>query len=555
MSLDVARTAAYEPASNLRAEQPLPTALYLLDRLDLDRAVMVGSPSPGTVAAVEALARSVVQRPPAADGEAGWRAQLPADLLYLGADALRELATSAPALAALAEQLEAGGAVYLEPSALAVTVAARFGTEVAVRVEPAADDEPPRADFGPLVRAAPTAAWVLPVAADRPAGVLRRARARVPLLRRSPPAGAVTLAVAGVEPLRAGAPDPQVAREVLVRPLPASPLRPPGYLLDVARAAGHPLEDRTWSLIPARGYRSQKLVFFLAGPGEEAEVVKLTQDERFNWRLENEVRSLRALADEGLDGVVGAPRVLFDGQHAGLYLAGQSRLAGRPFRAVSTGRADCPVAHAAIESLTALGRASAHSDQRGGAPAGEALAALLGSYRDLYRPAPEEARLLDGAVTALADAGPALPMVFQHGDPTTLNLLVGEAGEIRMVDWENGELSAPPLWDLMYFLQAYGAWAAARRRRRFTPEALRQDLLTPSGLGGMPAAAIASYRAAVGVPAELLWPLVTTCWMYLALRQARQLPADRLRRGFYARVLEVLARRPLPGTTLEAWSG
>jgi hypothetical protein len=566
--LEFASRAGYEPGTNLRGEQAQTAWLFLLPRLDLDCALLVGLPALGTVVAVAGLAGEVVVGCPrrsqlqrarrvAAERQLAnvravalepddprWPA---ADLVYLTARELPGLARSARALGELEARLSAGAAIYLEPAPLGIELIERLGASVAVVMGVAGSPERGQRPDGDV------AAWLVP--ADRNGNATRPGQALREGTRR---AGRIVTRVAGGRSGRiASAPaalgvtrvsGPPLRRlqatttsppGVLARPLTGAPEGAPEYLLAAAREAGHPLDDRPWRLAAPRGYRSQKVIFLV---GDE-DVVKLTQDPRFNARLDNEFHALGLLRERGLEAAVAAPRALFRAEHARLSIVGETRLAGRPFRECSSAEPDCEHAAAAIAAISALGAASARREPPDGRSPAAPLLDLLARYAEIYRPGGEQRGMLDEAVGALVDAGAELPSVFLHGDPTTLNLLVDDDGTIGMVDWENAESAGPPLWDLFYFLQAYRGWAAARLGRRYTPAAFGRELCDPSAFGGLPARAVESYRRALGLQPTLVGPLFCTCWMYLALRQSRQLAPRSLGRGLYTGILDGVAAR------------
>jgi len=567
--LEFASRAGYEPGTNLRGEQAQTAWLFLLPRLDLDRALLVGLPALGTVVALAGIAGEVVvgcprrselqraQRVLAGRDLANVRARAlepggphwpAADLLYVTARELPGLARSARARGELEARLAAGSAIYLEPAPLGIELIERLGASVAVLMDVAGSPERgPRPD-------GEVAAWLVP--ADRNGSAARRGQALRAGTRRagrivtrvtsgrsrrlaSAPPGALGVTRVSGPPLRRLQPPSVSPPGVLARPLTGAPDRAPEYLLDAAREAGHPLDDRPWWLAAPRGYRSQKVIFLV---GDE-DVVKLTQDPCFNARLDNEFHALRLLQERGLEAAVAAPRALFRAEHARLSIVGETRLAGGPLRERSSATPDCEQAAAVIAAITALGTASVRSEPPDGRSPAAPLVDLLARYVAIYRPGAEQRGMLDEAVSALLDAGAELPSVFLHGDPTTLNLLVDDDGTIGMLDWENAESSGPPLWDLFYFLQAYRGWAAASRGRRQTPAAFGRELSDPSAFGGLPARAVESYSRALGLQPTLVGPLFCTCWMYLALRQSRQLAPRSLGRGLYTGILDGVAAR------------
>jgi hypothetical protein len=108
----------------------------------------------------------------------------------------------------------------------------------------------------------------------------------------------------------------------------------------------------------------------------------------------------------------------------------------------------------------------------------------------------------------------AMPLVFEHGDLSSPNLMMLNDGRAGVLDWELGNPRGLPAVDLFFFL----AFIAFARERATTPErcvaAFRGAFF---GRSAWAQPYIARYAAAVGVPAAALVPLFLLCWShYLA---------------------------------------
>jgi hypothetical protein len=529
--LEFARSQRYEPGTNLEGEQAEDAWLFLLPSLELRRIVLAGPPSPGTRSAFLALGAELVE--PARDRVAA-ALERPTDLLYVKADWIPRLARDPDAVAALDGLLAAAGAVYLEPS----SATAELGTALNISrtVELGSTRDAPRS-VGEWSDA--RAAWLVPSAPGPPpplwrllGRVVRRVTVRVRHRSRIEPAGRLV----GVTSARRGPPRATSDRGALLRCDPASPDLLPEYVRTVAHACGHELEDATWALAPPRGYRSQKVVFHLV---ERAEIVKVTQDPRFNPRLGNEYAALRALETRPLPDRAIAPKPLFCGHHAGLLVVGESRLEGVPFRGRSNGSATCPIARAALDTLIELASVGGPGS---GHDAADALAVLLEQYRLVHEPPSAHIRLLAEQIGRIAEAGSDFACAFSHGDPTTLNILVARNDRIGLVDWENAEPEGMPLWDLLHFVHAYAAWSTRLAGRRWTPAVAQASLFGSSPYSELLASAIARYRATSGLPSELVPPLVFTFWIARALREATRRPRAAAADEHCARLLDRLVR-------------
>ena len=370
-----------------------------------------------------------------------------------------------------------------------------------------------------------------PPAAVGGGGPGRRVRA---LARRARPGGRTTercgaLLAAGEAPRGAG-------------------IAPPAYVRAIAAAATTPVDGCRVGLMAPSDYPSRKAVMLLF-PGEADEprwVVKLTRDAAFNDRLENEWRALTVLAGAGIGDGATVPRPAFLGHHAGLAVLGETALHGVAFRRRTTGDADCPFARAATDWLLALGAATVARRATTTEVAG-ALRRLLARFAELYRVTDAEHALLADQVEALAAGAHALPLVMQHGDPGTWNVLVTPDGRPAFLDWEAAERHGMPLWDLFYFARSFGVTVARAAGTRSSLTAFAEQYLADSPLSRRLAADVERHCADIGLDRGLVGPLFHLCWVHRALKEAMRLPPGELERGRYIRLLRLcIDRRDAP---------
>lgn len=531
MILAVARNRPYEPALNLPGEQEAGPWLFLLPRLDLRRVVVVGRVSHGTRVALSALGARVEEVSPRSSAGA---LQEAADLVYVSFDSAPQLARDVRAVDALRRLIRNGSSVYIagapRGSRAARTLVRMLGVSATVELgESPTDAGMPASSDGP-------AAWLIPTGARREAPkairATRRASRRIRRIRPLAPSEsllAVSRVVAGTTPPRRG-------DGVLVHADASAPRQLPRYVRSAARRAGCDLDDAIWALAPPRRYRSQKVVFHLS---ERGELVKITQDPRFNHALRAEYDALVALRGWGEAHPGAAPRPLFAGEHAGLLVIGESRLEGEPFRRRSDGTATCPVAHATIDTLLEL--AGAEAREFPGAEVAAALAELHERYVRVLEPPVAHSRLIEEQIGLIGASGSTFRTAFSHGDPTTHNVLVDPKGRIGLIDWENAERFGMPIWDLLRFLSAYAAWSAQLGGRRWSVSLACATLFEPSPFHGLLARSIQRYRSTTELGEELVPPLVLTWLMVEALRQATRLPLGASTTSHAARLLARIA--------------
>lgn len=322
---------------------------------------------------------------------------------------------------------------------------------------------------------------------------------------------------------------------------------PPAYLRALAAERGIDLSGYRWGLWAAGAYSSRKLLFFLFPPAQEAPayLVKMVRDPAFNDRLENEWRALDRLAELGLgEGVL--PRVPFAGRHADLAIVAESAVDGRPFREVARWSPDDPALHAGIRWLTELGVRTVQPASP--AAAADALAELLARFCAIYRLDPEHEQHLTGLIDALRAESGSFPLVFQHGDPGTWNVLVTSRGDTAFVDWESAEPDGMPLWDLLYFLRSYVVSAARAAGEHSRLAGFAAHFIDHGTLSDALVVAVRRYREQVGLSSVMIEALFYTCWLHRALKQATLLPPERVDRdGHYANLLRLcLGRREGP---------
>lgn len=313
----------------------------------------------------------------------------------------------------------------------------------------------------------------------------------------------------------------------------------PEYLLELAKPAGLDLRRYRFGLSARGKYNSNKTIFYaFAENSVRADlVVKMTRAPQFNARLENEYRVLALLDQRGYVARESFPQPLFFGHHAGLVIVGQKAVYGEPFRSRTLGTVQCPIARQALNWMNALAcnsaeKASAHE-------AALALNTLFERFRAIYALAQHEHDFLAAQIAMIAQSPQAFPLVFQHGDPGTWNMLVSPEGKIIVIDWEAGEPQGLPLWDLLYFMRSFGNWCARQEGVRDTLKAFTKNFIEPSEVGGLLIATVEQYCARIGLERRLVGPLFYTCWMHRALKEATRLSTKELSDGHYFKLLKL----------------
>jgi hypothetical protein len=139
-----------------------------------------------------------------------------------------------------------------------------------------------------------------------------------------------------------------------------------------------------------------------------------------------------------------------------------------------------------------------------------------------------------------------LPLVCEQRDFSPWNVLLGNAGELVILDWESAEPCGLPLLDLIYFLTYLMFFLdGAMESQRFT-ESYRA-LLDPTTLTGRIVAECQQrYLTCVGLDASVVRPLRLLTWLIHSRSEYQRFaaeaagapdPAD-LRRSLFVRLWE-----------------
>ncbi len=317
--------------------------------------------------------------------------------------------------------------------------------------------------------------------------------------------------------------------------------RLPKFLLELAQKENHDFNHLHFGLSTRGKYNANKVIYYLFEDNARlpTAIVKMTRSADFNYRLQNEYRSLKKLVAGNFVRRGTYPEPLFFGAHNGLAVLAQKAVHGAPFRTQTTAEADCPLAKDAVEWLMQLGRASANSELVSASEAAAAIGVLYERFRQIYHLNADEALFMNAQIDMLKQHGGPFPLVFQHGDPGTWNILVGEDRRVIFIDWEAGEPHGIPLWDIFYFMRTFASWVARQQGSADALKNFRSSFLTDSPFTKMLQGIVRRYCDDIGLPEELVQPLFYTCWMHRSLKEAARLTPTTLRQGHYFNLLKL----------------
>jgi len=312
------------------------------------------------------------------------------------------------------------------------------------------------------------------------------------------------------------------------------------YLVSLAGRAGIDLSGYRFGVSMRGQGNSNKVIFYLFDQKSRMPkfVIKVTRGPQFNSRLENEYRMLSLLKERQCIDAQTYPEPLFFDYHNNLAVLGMRAIEGEPFRLRTKATSACPIALDAIARIAQLGTSSADNSVASPKDVSATLFELFGQFNQIYKLSDDHRTFLAKQIEKIAGSRHAFPLVVQHGDPGTWNMLVSKQGKIILIDWESGEPQGMPLWDLFYFLRAYASWVSRKQGRRDNLTSFAKQFLKPPWLVLLQNVT-QSYSHQISLAEELIEPLFYTCWMHRALKEAARLTIDQLESSHYLNLLRV----------------
>ncbi|NIR47302.1 phosphotransferase [candidate division KSB1 bacterium] len=332
-----------------------------------------------------------------------------------------------------------------------------------------------------------------------------------------------------------------------------STTEPPEYLMSIAEDAGLDLTNYRFGLSTRGQGNSNKAIFYLFNKTEKLPdtVIKMTRSSEFNYRLENEYRVLVELKKQLFVGQHTFPEPLFLSYHNGLAVLGMRAIQGDAFRKRTQANENCPIAHDALDWIVELGSKSANNTAISASEASDKLHRLFERFNEIYQLTSEHKDFLDQQIASIALSKNGFPLVLQHGDPGTWNILVSDKNRVIFIDWEAGEPKGMPLWDLFYFFRTYASWVSRMQGSRDSIKNFTDQFLKPSRLSGLFQEVTARYCLRINLDRSLVAPLYYTCWMHRALKEATRLTNDGLESGHYVNILRLTIEQRKTSETLK----
>ncbi len=257
---------------------------------------------------------------------------------------------------------------------------------------------------------------------------------------------------------------------------------------------------------------SHVLFFVLAegrsGPVLVAKVPRLAGD---NSQLDREVRNLCQVQATRLGGYKSIPKVLVYEDYGGHRLLIETAVEGQPLKAdfvrQNPDEAIRPVMDWIIDLHTASAKTNHLSPRWFNRVAEVPMAQIASTLNNS-----EETALIEKMRSLVEPLSFAeFPLVFQHGDFSSPNILIDANNQIGVVDWELAEPEGLPALDMFFFLNFV---AFARHDAKNNSEYLQAFQEAFFGEDAWARPYLMQYCEGIGLNPEMLRPIFLLCWGY-----------------------------------------
>jgi aminoglycoside phosphotransferase len=273
--------------------------------------------------------------------------------------------------------------------------------------------------------------------------------------------------------------------------------------------------------VTPRFQASGHVLAFVLSPGSPTPiyVVKLPRVKGDNLRLEREVRNLRAVHSLKSCGFDSVPKIVAYEDFKGVRLLVQTALPGQPMKPAFVRKNGKVCLDLVTEWLLNLQRASS---SRGSfdlswyhrlieKPLKFIEYTIPNLVKSHYLNHTEKVGKILGAMD--------IPLVFEHGDMSSPNILITPENHLGVVDWELAEIKGLPTVDLFFFL-TYVAFSRHRATRLKDQLAAFHKAFFTAKAWTKPY--VQDFVSELGLAKEAVRPLFVLCWMrYVANLIAR----------------------------------
>jgi aminoglycoside phosphotransferase (APT) family kinase protein len=257
---------------------------------------------------------------------------------------------------------------------------------------------------------------------------------------------------------------------------------------------------------------SAHVIFFILTPANPQPilVVKVPRLPGDTGRLDREAENLRAvqaLRDGGFDSI---PKVMAYEDYLGHRLLVETAIAYPTMRPSVVRRQPETCIETLFKWLVDLHAASPQKNNKNRNWFQRLLQQPLEQLENWLPVTSEDKLLLDRTREACAPLGNiVLPLVVEHGDLSSPNILMNEKNQIGVVDWELAETAGLPVGDLIFFL-TYVAFAQKNARK--TADYVAAFKSAFFGEAAWVAPYLFRYCETLQIPLPALRPLFILCW-------------------------------------------
>jgi hypothetical protein len=286
--------------------------------------------------------------------------------------------------------------------------------------------------------------------------------------------------------------------------------------------AGTP--DRLSWLLVTKGTRSigKVVALVFAEPHRRPGLaVKMTRTPEAVPGLLNEVATLEALQKSSRP-VPGLPRVLFRHEWAGLLAVGETALSGVALSSVLRRDNYEELARRGTSWLAELAAQSTGGSAE--SVRDRVIRPVVAEFASSFGPVLDRSQL-DDALQILAELG-SVPIVCEQRDFSPWNVLITDAGELAVLDWESAELRGLPALDLLYFLTYLALSLDGAGEKDGLLESYRGTLDADTFTGRVARACLERYLDTIGARPDILRPLRLLLWMLHSRSEYRRFVAD-----------------------------
>lgn len=226
--------------------------------------------------------------------------------------------------------------------------------------------------------------------------------------------------------------------------------------------------------------------------------------------LSREAMNLMAVQAARANGFDSIPRVVTFEESNGYPMLLETALAGRPMSAALVRRRPEMCIEGIMDWLVELHSATAV--RNGDRPEwfDQIAEGPLVRLRSALPVTPMEENLIDQTGEILDRLrGADLPLVFEHGDLSSPNILILKNGKAGVVDWELASANSLPVLDLFFYL-TFVAFARRDARRRSEYLAAFHEAFFGHRAWARPY--ILRYVERLGLPSNTIEPLFILCW-------------------------------------------